>query len=130
MKRLACVVAAVSLALVGCGGSLCSDLVDAYEGLDEKGKACGGETEPGEETITEEQCEEALEQCTDDDKETLQEFADCVNDVPACKAGGEQAYGTALLACFFAAEGELSAACNAAEAEQIRRVAYGYSRAR
>ncbi len=102
MNRLVCAFAVVSMALTGCSGSLCDEFDDSGKSLVDKVKACPSfddvtYTEPTE--AEKEQCEQSLESCSDTDKETLNKFLDCVNDLPDCTAATEQSWGNQFLAC-------------------------------
>lgn len=100
MKRIVSVFAVVSLALTGCGGSLCEDVADSLDKVNEKAKPCGFDstTDP----ITDDdikRCEDNLDKCTDADKDALGKFNDCIGDLATCSTGNENAFAAALLAC-------------------------------
>src|SRR5688572_1272684 len=100
MKRLVSAFAVMSLALTGCGASLCDDLADASESLGEKAQPCGGGTTS--DPITDEelnQCKESLDKCTDADKEKLGDFVDCINELPTCSTSNQNTFVSSLLAC-------------------------------
>jgi hypothetical protein len=102
MKKLACAVALFSLALTGCSGSLCDDFDDSGKTLVEKVENCPSFDEVTYEEPTEAErqaCEDSLEACTDSDKEALNKFIDCVNDLPECTASTEQSFAASFLAC-------------------------------
>lgn len=99
MKRLAGVVAVVSLALAGCGGSVCQDTADSYDTLNEKAKPCGATVVN---PITEAEintCEDNLDKCSDSDKKSLEDFNDCVGDLAKCSPGGERTFDSAVDTC-------------------------------
>lgn len=122
MKRLACAFAVVSLALTGCGGSICEDFKDTSEELTEKAKPCSDGTSPGTtEPFDVQQCEADLAKCSDSDKEALEEYISCLGEVDTCVKGKEDAFGGAVLACAFAAAGKLSDACTSTVSQDIRR---------
>jgi hypothetical protein len=124
MKRLACAVMLVSLALTGCGNSVCEDMADAFEDFDEKAKPCDDGSEPSD-PITDaeiEQCDKDLESCSDSDKDAIRDFADCLADVPTCSPSNQDAFASASLACFFSVSGKISPNCGAIDiSESIGR---------
>jgi hypothetical protein len=130
MKRLACAFAVVSLALTGCGGSICEDFKDAGEDLQEKAKPCSDGTTGTDEPFDVKQCESDLSKCSDSDKDALNEYIDCLGDVDKCVKGQEQAFAGAVLGCAFTAAGKLSDACTSKVSQDIRRTVSGYSVAR
>ncbi len=121
MKRIVSVFAVMSLALAGCGGSLCEDLADSLDTVNEKSKPCGGGTET--DPITDEEikaCEESLDSCSDADKDALGKFNDCVNDLDTCSTGNENAFAAALLACGAHLE-KVSDSCGASTEQGLKR---------
>ena len=128
MKRLVCVVATVSMMLAGCGGSVCEDVKDAFDSLGDKVGSCDVEVDQSEAPSVE-QCEEALDGCSESDKENLGKFADCISDIPDCEAGEEDDFLGAAFACAIASGG-ISEQCQALGAESLRRAEAGYSIAR
>jgi hypothetical protein len=128
MKRLACAFAVVSLALTGCGGSICEDFKDVSEDLEEKAAPCSDGTNGGSnEEFNVQQCESDLAKCTDEDKEALEDYISCLGDVDKCEKGKEDAFGGAVLACAFSAAGKLSDACTSAVSQDVRRTVARYS---
>jgi hypothetical protein len=100
MKRLAAVFAVVSLALTGCGSSLCNDLADETDALGQKIKPCNPDipTDP----VTEEeinQCKDELKRCTDADKEVLETFTECISKLPTCSTSNQNTFATGLATC-------------------------------
>lgn len=94
---------------VGCGGNTCDDLKDATNALNKKADTCSDEpttTEPFDTAA----CENALDACTDSDKDKLSDLADCLQDLPNCKTGEELDWVNKLGACFDKID-SLSAAC-------------------
>jgi hypothetical protein len=132
MKRLACAFAVVSLALTGCGGSICDDFDDTSKNLVDKVDACPSfsditYTEPTE--AEREQCEQNLESCSDSDKEALNKFIDCVNDLPDCTAATEQSWSASFLACAAPLAG-VSESCGALTDDEVVRKGLAMSKAR
>jgi hypothetical protein len=124
MKQLACAVAMVSLALTGCGGSICDDFDDAGKTLVEKVEACPSFDDVTYEEPTDaekEQCEKSIEACTDSDKEILNKFIDCVNDLDECTPSTEQAFSTAFLACAVPLANVSNACGEATDGDAIRK---------
>ena len=99
MKRFAGVFAAVSLALTGCGGSVCQDTADSYDTLNERAKPCGvAIVNP----VTEAQiktCEDNIDRCLDSDRKALEGFNDCVSELDKCSPGGETTFDAAVDTC-------------------------------
>jgi hypothetical protein len=123
MKRLVCAVALVSLAVTGCSGSLCDQFDDSGKDLVDKVKACPSfsqitYTEPTE--AERQQCENSLKACTDSDKEALNKFLDCVNDLDKCEAASEQAFAASFLACAAPLQ-SVSDACGAVTGDGLVR---------
>lgn len=130
MKRLVSAFAVVSLVLTGCGGSICEDFKDVSEELTEKAKPCSDGTTGTDEPFDVQQCEADLAKCSEDEKKALEEYIDCLGDVDTCVKGQEDIFGSAVLACAFAAAGKLGDACTATVSQGIKRTAAGYSVAR
>ena len=115
MKLWACAVAVVSLALAGCGSSVCESLASAVDSLDEKVKPCGltGSTPITDDEIK--QCDKDVDaSCTSGDKSELHDYASCIKDVPACSSGNTDPFTTALDACDAKLNSKLTPACSAA----------------
>lgn len=98
------------LTLVGCGGNLCDRLADDAE-------ACGTEVSDEDKA----QCEEDISACSSDDQKLLEDFFDCMAELPGMGECGEatatstedlQAMTEAMMACSTNAAG-LSAECSA-----------------
>jgi len=107
--------AAVTLLFgAGCGGNACDDLEDANKALNEKVEACGTDTGGEDEDVFNKGvCEDALDACSDSDKDRLSDLADCIQDLPDCQAGSEVEWIDQFSECFNRTEG-ISAACAAA----------------
>ncbi|MCK8502495.1 hypothetical protein VZQ01_11370 [Myxococcus faecalis] len=116
MKKLmyGLVAAGTLLFGVGCGGDdVCDDLADASRAVNDQTEACGTDTGMDEEDFDKGRCEDALEACSDSDKDRLRDVADCIRGLPDCRVGAEMEWVDQFSACFQRAEG-LSAACAAA----------------
>ncbi|MFY1824621.1 hypothetical protein ACN47A_01780 [Myxococcus fulvus] len=99
---------------VGCGSSsACDDLADANRALSDKVEACGSETGMEDDDFDQGRCEDALEACSDADRDRLSDLADCIQGLPDCRAGSEMEWVDQFSACFQRTAG-LSAACAAA----------------
>ncbi|MCY1031047.1 hypothetical protein OV207_06235 [Corallococcus sp. BB11-1] len=114
MKKLLISLAAMA-SLTACGGNLCDDSEDAANDLFEKAEACGLTLQkPAEPTDAErDACKEALDACSDSDKDKLDEYLSCLKDAEGCddKTTAEQAaYGARIEACSAKLTG-VSAAC-------------------
>ncbi len=102
MKRLVSALAVISLSVMGCGGSLCEDFADSFSSLNDKVEDCPSLNdidfdEPSESEIAE--CEESLDSCSEKDKEILEKFVSCVNDLDSCEAADEDAWATLFVLC-------------------------------
>ncbi|ADO70074.1 hypothetical protein [Stigmatella aurantiaca] len=133
-KWLACV-AAVSLAMVGCGGdSTCDDLADANDSVVEQAAACRNVIDDSyfEKSTDDErdQCKDALEECSDSDKDALKDVAKCLNDLPKCSANDPVPFETAFDACFAPLATKVSRACAASISASSLKVPANFSRAR
>ncbi|MCP3138840.1 hypothetical protein [Pyxidicoccus xibeiensis] len=103
-KFMISLVAATSLVFsTGCGGDICEDIADAYEGLDEKTEDCPQVNAiVGQITFTDEdieECKEESEDCSGDDKDKINDTIDCINDLPDCEAGEEADWAEKFEAC-------------------------------
>ncbi|AKF84992.1 hypothetical protein MFUL124B02_08215 [Myxococcus fulvus 124B02] len=100
---------------VGCGGddNACDALADANRALSDKVEACGTDTGMEGNDFDQDRCEDALEACSDSDKDQLSALADCIQGLPDCRAGSEMEWVDQFSACFQRTAG-LSAACVAA----------------
>lgn len=128
MKRLAFAFAVVSLALTGCGGSLCEDMADAATDFAVKAKPCSSEvTSP---TFTDEeikQCEESIDKtCTEPDKKALEAFVECIDKLPTCSTDNQNSFGLAALACVAEVE-KVSEACGTTTSQSVTRQIASYS---
>ena len=119
MKKWMACVAAVSLALVGCGGNACDDLADGFNAAAEKGNDCRN-LFPGGGALLEElsdsdidQCKDDLENCSDSDKDVVKDMGKCLEDVPRCTPSDLTPYGNALEACVSTALSKVTPACRA-----------------
>ncbi|NPC76073.1 hypothetical protein HPP05_40735 [Corallococcus exiguus] len=114
MKKILFGLAAMA-SLTACGGNVCDDTADAFESLVDKVEECGlpttGFQAPTDEDI--ESCKESLDDCSDSDKDKLDAFVTCMNDVEGCndKTQTEQlAFAERLSKCNAKLDG-VSAAC-------------------
>ncbi|MCP3101916.1 hypothetical protein LZ198_23910 [Myxococcus sp. K15C18031901] len=94
----------------GCGGDVCDDLEDAAKALDDKLAGCGGSGGGDDEDYDKKQCEDALDSCSDSDKDKLSDLAKCIEDLPDCSQSNAQEWLAKLAACGDKAEG-LSPSC-------------------
>ena len=100
MRRIA-LGAALLLFAVGCGSSgsgVCDDLGNAYNNLKTKFSACG--TLSGD-PFPKDQCVEAYNNshCTDAEKQVINDFVKCLNNMPSCTPATETAWGDQLQNC-------------------------------
>jgi len=131
MKRLAGAFVVFSMALTGCGGSLCDDLDDHFKQFSDKTKACSSLYEPyTEPTDAEfEQCEQDVKSCTDAEKDSIGKFLDCANGLADCTAATEQQFATSYVGCAQTHLSNISDTCLSSTSESIRHAAsMNYSR--
>jgi hypothetical protein len=134
MKRLASVFAVVSLAVTGCGGSLCDDLADSDKSFYDKTKACSSVNdgtpykEPTEADF--DQCESSIKSCTDADKDNIGKFNDCVNGLPTCTASTEESFTNAFAGCALTHLSSITDACLKAAGQESIRTAQRLSSSR
>ncbi|NOK14677.1 hypothetical protein [Corallococcus exercitus] len=118
MKKILFGLAAMaSLTLTACGGNICDDTADAADDLVKKVEECGlstsGYQKPTDSEI--ESCKESLDACTDADKDKLNAYVDCLNEIKGCSDKTEaeqQAFGLRIVACGSKLQG-VSDACGA-----------------
>ncbi|SEU15878.1 hypothetical protein [Stigmatella erecta] len=135
MKKWMACVAAVSLALVGCGGGgECDDLADANNEAVEKASDCRNVIDDDyfEKSTDEqvEQCKDGLDNCSDSDKDAIKDLADCIKDVPKCSASNSEPFENAYNICFLSLANKLSPTCAASIASSSLKVPASFSRAR
>ncbi|HEX8702206.1 MAG TPA: hypothetical protein VF815_25465 [Myxococcaceae bacterium] len=132
MKRLVVALAAVSLSMMGCGGSLCQDFADSLSTINDKVEDCPSFEdfdfdEPSDSEI--EACEENLDKCSDADKEALEKFVDCVNDLDKCEASDEDAFATLFVLCAAPLENVSESCGDATNPQSVPGKALAYSKA-
>jgi len=90
MKKLMIGLLASSTLLFGCGGGdVCDDLEDGFNALNDKFDACGGGGgEP--EKFDKAGCEDALDNCSDSDKDKLSDAAKCLEDLPTPNCNSQE----------------------------------------
>ncbi len=91
-------IAASAVALTGCS-STCDNFATIGDDLVEKVKPCLEAGDPTPPAFNVNQCDRAYDNCTDAEKESLDEYADCLDKLEACTPGTKNAFGTALEAC-------------------------------
>ncbi|MBN9687835.1 MULTISPECIES: hypothetical protein [unclassified Corallococcus] len=120
MKKILFGLAAMaSLTLTACGGGdYCDRNEDLAKDLSSKFEECGFDTSGTDDEITDAErdaCKEALEDCSDDDKDKLDAALDCIEDVKSCSDKStteQQRILSDILSCS-AKGGSVSAACAA-----------------
>ncbi|HET6982224.1 MAG TPA: hypothetical protein VFI53_08785 [Myxococcaceae bacterium] len=100
MRRIA-LGASLLLFAVGCGSSAsstCDNLGNAINGLSSKYAACGTIPNVG---FDKNSCVEAYNNshCTDADKQKINDFANCLNNLPNCTPATQSAWATAYGNC-------------------------------
>jgi hypothetical protein len=105
MKKLMFGLVAVSSLVfgTGCGGNACEDIADALDGLEKKAKDCpslsaalaGAKVTDAQKA----ECKEEYKKCSSSEKDSLNDAVDCIEDLPNCKSGEENAWAQKLQAC-------------------------------
>jgi hypothetical protein len=121
-KRWLACLAAVSLALMGCAGSECDDLADADDAAVDKAEDCRGlidadyfvKSTERERTV----CKDGIDECSEDDKQTISDMADCLNGLAACSASNPEVFTDGWDACVYGNFVKLSPTCVAAISEE------------
>jgi hypothetical protein len=131
MKRLAFAFAVVSLALTGCGGSVCEDVADSFNSFIDKAKPCTSGTTIDPITDADiKQCEENFDKsCTDSDKKALKAFTDCLDELPTCSASNQNTFVADTEKCGVELD-KVSDACGSTTASSVSRHLANYSVAR
>ncbi|MDC0714048.1 hypothetical protein POL68_36625 [Stigmatella sp. ncwal1] len=133
-KWLACV-AAMSLAMVGCGGGdACDDVDEANDEVADKAEACRNVIDDsyfeGMSDAELDECKEGLDNCSDGDKDVIKDFADCAKKVPKCSASNTEPFENGLTICLLEAANKLTPACGAAVLGSSLHSPANFSRAR
>ena len=95
MKRLAVVLCSMSI-LAGCSGDVCSRTESLVESLNKKNVACNKTYEVGLSGAT---CREKLAACDAEDQAKIHKWYDCIEALPDCVVGQEEAFKDKFLAC-------------------------------
>ncbi|ATB45885.1 hypothetical protein [Corallococcus macrosporus] len=91
------------------GGDLCEDIADGYRALTDKVEGCPEiaqylpNIDVDEEGLNE--CREAMDSCSDSDKDKYQAMADCLSDLPRCQSSNIEAWSAEFVACSEKIEG-------------------------
>jgi len=91
-------VAASAVALTGCS-STCDNFSSTGDELIEKIKPCLDADDRPPAAFNVEQCDRAYDNCTDSEKEALDEYMDCLNELEECTPGTEGGFKNALESC-------------------------------
>jgi hypothetical protein len=107
-------VAGAVLSLVGCSGSggssECDDITDGIETYEQKGQPCDTASNPLPRFDTR-QCERTINDCSQDEKQVLATFADCLRKMPACTSSTRADFEAALDECSRPADLGIGGAC-------------------
>jgi hypothetical protein len=99
----------VAVVLTGCG-STCDSLADADDALREKTKQClTPDQQPAAFNVH--QCERAIEQCKDAERDALDEYSQCLSYVEDCVPGVEGVFQTALTVCGISLRAQVGETC-------------------
>ena len=98
MKKLWLIGAGVvTLCAAGCGGSDCERAEDASKELETKVEQCKS---PGDyEGVTASTCEEAVGRCSESELDAMQEYFDCVEELPRCTSATRDDFREKLNDC-------------------------------
>jgi hypothetical protein len=96
-KWMIALTTAASLALAGCS-STCDRLSDATDAYAQKVKPCLSSSEQTT-AFNVNQCDRAIEKCTDSERKALDEYVDCVKKLQECTPGTKDAFTAARRAC-------------------------------
>ena len=94
--------AIVLCSLCACGGSsssdsaLCTEVVNAFDGLVQKGAPCGLQFTSPVDSAT---CASHLPNCSDADRAALSAFSGCMKGMAACTAATEQTWANQAQTC-------------------------------
>ncbi len=91
-------IAASALALTGCS-STCDNFGSTADELTEKLKPCLSSGDEPPTAFNVNQCDRSYENCTDAEKEALDEYIDCLNDLEACTPGTKDSFKNAWETC-------------------------------
>lgn len=109
-KWIISLIAASSVALTGCS-STCDSFASTQDELIEKTRPCldAGDQLPAAFNVT--QCDRASENCTDAEKEALDEYRDCLDKLEACTPGTKDGFKNAREACEDYMESKVGESC-------------------
>jgi hypothetical protein len=90
------VAASVAFTAFACSGDICS----RYESFDPVARydGCSGNA-PRPVQVTQSQCEQDLKSCTEGDQTVLNNYVNCLNDLPECQPGQEQTWNSDYGSC-------------------------------
>ncbi len=91
-------IAASAVALTGCS-STCDNFSSTGDDFIEKIKPCLDADDLPPAAFNVNQCDRAYSNCTDAEKEALDEYNDCLNKLESCTPGTSEAFKSALEAC-------------------------------
>ena len=91
-------IAASAVALTGCS-STCDNFASTGDDLIEKIKPCLDADDDPPEAFNVEQCDRTYEDCTDSEKEALDEYISCLDELEECTPGTRDGFKNALEAC-------------------------------
>jgi hypothetical protein len=110
-RTVSCLSTCLAIGLVGCGGqSLCEHIDSALRSTNDKGRPCGL-TLTGFQNFTKARCDQNIKSCTDADQKVLSDGANCLDGVPTCSTGQQQAWANQVNACVAT---QITVACAAA----------------
>lgn len=101
MKTWMVCMAVAVLGLTGCGDSdeeICDDMAENFEEFAEKAEPCADST-GGDGEYDKAQCVEGLSTCSEEDKESVREFAECLAGVDKCDPNNQEDFENAIAFC-------------------------------
>jgi hypothetical protein len=102
--------AVATVALSGCFGTQCNNMLDATDKFIEKVRPC---LQAGQTTtrFNVSQCETSIDKCTSAELEAVGKYADCLRNLPNCTPGTVQAFDAALTACNASVSAQIGQNC-------------------
>jgi hypothetical protein len=111
-KWMSGLVAGAVLSLMGCNGgdSECDAISEGIRAYEQKGQPCDTASNPIPRFDTS-QCASAISACSQDERQVLATFANCLRAMPACTPSTRPAFDEALEECSVPADLGIGGAC-------------------
>jgi hypothetical protein len=101
MLRTVLVLVSLAAALSGC--NVCQRIYNADQSANEKGKDCGASSSGS--NIDLNRCSQGLSSCSPDDINKLNNYAQCLENLPVCSSGSSFSWGLQRIGCVQALQG-------------------------